>query len=588
MRLLFWVILSAIPTFLFSQTNRIIVDAHFDDWADIPVLITDTANDNDLSNVDFTELKVANDAEFIFFKIDIGTELNLQSFNKIALFLDADNNPNTGITAHGIGSEIIYDFGERDGTVRVGTNSFGINHDDIGLYSAPTVTGSIFEIAIRRNLIFNGTQLFQGNSVKIVFEDDVNTGDRLPNGSGGVEYTFSENNSDEFPPFSIEKQEENAFRVMTYNVLQDGLFEGGNQSRFQRIFQATNPQIIGFQEIYDHTSSQVAAKIESFLPSESGEQWYHKKVSPDIICVSRFPIVDDFVLDGSNGGQNNGAFLLDLGADFDSELLFIVAHTPCCENNFGRQQEIDNMMAFIRDSKSGDGDLQLQNETPIVIVGDMNIVGDRENYETMLTGDIGFNSSFGPDFTPDWDGSNFEDVEPTTTFTPLTFTWSNPFGSYSPGKLDVIIYSGSVMEKTNAYTLNTATLPQDTLNTYNLQSNDTPFASDHLPVIADFTLDKVVPTTEIFSKNEAAQIVKISPNPIFDNGKIEVLINKAESVKLTLWNAIGQQVATIFDGEKLKGTHLFEINVNDFPNGSYFIQLETETSKISQKIQIVK
>jgi endonuclease/exonuclease/phosphatase family metal-dependent hydrolase len=423
MRLLIFSIISIIPTLIFGQTDRIIVDAHFEDWADVPVLLDDSANDNNLSNVDFRELKVANDAEYIFFKIDISTELNLQSFNKIELFIDADNNPNTGITAHGIGSEIIYDFGERDGSVRVGTNTFTVYHDDIGLFSAPTVTGSVFEIAIRRDLIFNGQQLFSGNKISVVFEDDVNTGDRLPDASGGVEYTFTNENPAEFSPFSIEKQQDNAFRVMTYNVLQDAIFESNNQARYQRIFQATNPQIIGFQEIYDHSSAQVANKIEGFLPSGPGEQWYHKLINPDIICVSRFPIVDDFVLEGSNGGQNNGAFLLDLGEDFDSELLFVVAHTPCCDNSFGRQQEVDNMMAFIRDSKSGEGDLQLQNETPIVIVGDMNIVGDRENYETMLTGDIIFNSTYGPDFAPDWDGSDFEDVEPTTTFTPLTFTW---------------------------------------------------------------------------------------------------------------------------------------------------------------------
>jgi exonuclease III len=588
MRLLILSILFLFPVLIFGQTDRIIVDANFEDWADVPVLMNDSSNDNDLSNVDFTELKIANDAEFVFFKIDIGTELNLQSFNKIALFIDADNNPNTGITAHGIGSEIIYDFGERDGTIRVGTNTFTVFHDDIGLYSAPTVTGSVFEIAIRRDLIFNGQQLFSGDKMSIVFEDDVNTGDRLPNASGGVEYTFTNENFGDFPKFSIEKQEEQAIRVMSYNVLQDGLFESNNQSRFQRIFQATNPQIIGFQEIYDHTSAQVAARIESFLPSAAGEQWYHKLVNPDIICVSRFPIVDDFVLEGSNGGQNNGAFLLDLGEDFDSELLFLVAHTPCCDNDFGRQQEVDNMMAFIRDSKSGDGDLQLQNETPIIIVGDMNIVGDRENYETLLTGDIGFNSSYGPDFNPDWDGSDFEDAEPTTTFTPLTFTWSNPFGSFSPGKLDVIIYSGSVMEQTNAYSLYTAALSQDTLNAYNLQSNDTPFASDHLPLIADFTLNKIVSTVDVFDEVNGTHIVNVSPNPVLQDADIQIFIKEKEQVELTVWNTIGQQVLTVFNDEKEEGTHIFKMETNDLPTGTYIVQLKTETAVIAKKIQVVK
>lgn len=588
MRLLILSILSCLSVLGYGQANRIIVDAQYEDWANIPVLITDTANDNNLSSVDFGELKVANDSEYVFFKIDIGTELNLQSFNQITIFLDTDNDANTGITVHGIGAEIIYEFGDRDGTVRVGTNSFGVNHDDIGLYSAPTVTGNVFEIAIRRDLVFNGVQLFSSDKIKVVFEDDVNTGDRLPNASGGMEYNLTETNTDEFPPFHIEKLEDKAFRVMTYNVLQDGLFESNNQARYQRIFQATNPQIIGFQEIYDHSSAQVANKMEDFLPSGTGEQWYHKKISPDIICVSRFPIEDDFVLEGSNGGQNNGAFLIDLGAEFDSELLFIVAHTPCCDNNFGRQQEIDEMMAFIRDSRMGDTDLQLQNETPIIIVGDMNIVGDRENYETMLTGDIGFNSTYGPDFAPDWDGSAFEDTHPTTTFTPLTFTWDNPFGSYSPGKLDVIIYSGSVMEKKNAYTLYTAALPQDSLSAHNLQWSDTPFASDHLPIIADFTLGNVVSTEEVLTQNLSSRIVNVLPNPLVDNANIDIYLNRSEPIELAIWNTLGQEVLMVFEGVKSQGNHEFLLETDNLPTGNYFVRLKSGQTVISKKIHVVK
>ena len=116
---------------MYAQSERIIVDANFDDWSTVPVLYSDTENDNNLSNIDFGELKITNDDDYVYFLIDIGTEIKLQDNNKVALYLDTDNNASTGITAHGIGCEIIFDFGDRDGTVRVGTSTTSIEHADI-------------------------------------------------------------------------------------------------------------------------------------------------------------------------------------------------------------------------------------------------------------------------------------------------------------------------------------------------------------------------------------------------------------------------------------------------------------------------
>jgi len=577
---------SCLPFFLIAQNDRIIVDAFFDDWSDVPVLINDSANDNNLSNVDFGELKVTNDEDFIFFKIDVGTEIGLQDNNRIAIFLDTDNNANTGISAHGIGSEIIFDFGDRDGTVRVGTSTTSIEHDDISLFVAPSVTGNVFEIAISRDLTFFGQQLFSSNTVKIVFEDDVNTGDRLPNASGGVSYSFTSENELDFPEFSIAKTDAQTFRVLSYNVEQDGLFAGNNQSRMERIFQAIQPDIIGFQEIYDNSSSQTAARIEDWLPSGAGEQWYHKKFSPDIICVSRYPIIDQFIIPGSNGGQNNGAFLIDLDEDFNTDLLFIVAHTPCCDNDFGRQEEVDAMMAFIRDSQQGQGDLQLDFETPIVIVGDMNLVGDKENFETLITGDIGFNALYGPDFSPDWDGTDLEDAVPTTTFTPLTFTWQNNFGSFFPGRLDVVLFTGSVLSKTNAFSLFTPALPSDSLSLYGLFDTDTPFAADHFPLVVDFKPKNLVAVEDVFNEKEDLMQLAIRPNPVSNRTDIQFALNKRGQVEVSIFDGNGKLIESIFSGEKGIGEHILQWKKKDLAAGSYFLKLTTDNGEITKQLII--
>jgi hypothetical protein len=136
--------------------------------------------------------------------------------------------------------------------------------------------------------------------------------------------------------------------------------------------------------------------------------------------------------------------------------------------------------------------------------------------------------------------------------------------------------------------LYTAALPQDTLNAYNLQSNDTPFASDHLPLIADFTLNKIVSTVDVFDEVNGTHIVNVSPNPVLQDADIQVFIKGKEQVELTVWNTIGQQVLTVFNDEKEEGTHIFKMETNDLPTGTYIVQLKTETAVIAKKIQVVK
>ena len=91
--------------------------------------------------------------------------------------------------------------------------------------------------------------------------------------------------------------------------------------------------------------------------------------------------------------------------------MVIVAHPPCCSNDQGRQDEIDAFMAFLRESKDG-GEFDIAEDTPIVIVGDMNLVGLNQQVKTLLTGDIINEIEYGQDFLPDWDGTALEDVKP--------------------------------------------------------------------------------------------------------------------------------------------------------------------------------
>lgn len=566
-----------------SGQPSILIDDDFADWQNIPLTYADTDGDNGFSNIDFGKLWLYNDADYLFFNIEVGDQINLQEFNEIAVYIDTDNNETTGVSIHGIGADLQYTFGNRSGTVYVGNESQTVYHNNLGLVSSPTVTSEQFELAISRDLVFFGQDLFQGDTIQIVFKNNTGNWDILPDEIGGVTFTYVDEIIDALPEYSIAKPEPALLRFLSYNVLSDGLFDFARAPSMSRLIQAIMPDIIGFQEIYDHGSFEVANKIESILPTGPNAQWYHAKEGPDIIAISKYPITSSFAID------NNGAFLIDLGPDYETELLFIVAHLPCCGNNVDRQLEIDAIMAFVRDAKAGNGTLQLQENTPIIIVGDMNFVGYQQQLTTLLTGNIINENIYGTDFNPDWDESALRDSRPYTTGLPMNFTWFDEGSSFGPGRLDFIAYSGSVLELTNNYTLFTRTLPQDTLSEYNLLEHDAVIASDHLPVVSDFFLISITgventagqPAEDFFfQQNE--------PNPFSQITSIKYHLPKNSFVTLSVYTMVGKKVADLVNENQNAGTYSCDLNANGWVDGVYFVKITAGEFSATKKIMLLR
>ncbi len=98
---------------------------------------------------DFAELKVTNDNDFLFLRLSFyNSEHLLQDFNGIRLYIDSDNNSGTGIAIHGIGAELEWCFGCREGIYHSTEGPVTIRQNDLTLRSAPTITSQSFEIAI--------------------------------------------------------------------------------------------------------------------------------------------------------------------------------------------------------------------------------------------------------------------------------------------------------------------------------------------------------------------------------------------------------------------------------------------------------
>ncbi len=583
MKSLFSFLLLLFTSLLVAQSNRIFLDEDFSDWDNVPVAYTDAIGDGGSSGIDFDKIWISNDEDFLFLRFEVGKEINLQDLNSITLHMDTDNDASTGLGIDGIGAELNYSFGERIGTIVYPQNSLTIGHADIGLVSSPTVTSTQFELAIARDLSFFGEDLYKGNTVQIRFSMNGSSQDFVPNETGGIPYTFQDGPFDPLPSFVLDRPTETDWRLLSYNVSRDDFFENFLTDEYRRILQSIQPDIIGFQEIYDHSSQQTADRVEAFLPSANGEEWFHAKIDPDIILVSRFPILASA---GTNpDGDGNGAFLLDMESLNGQKLMLVVAHPPCCDNNEARQNEMDAMLGFIRDVKNGVGAFSISQDDPIVVAGDMNLVGFRRQQETLLTGDILAEFAYGEDFNPDWDGTAFEDAKPFSTNLPTTTTWYSENSDFSPGRLDYIAYTGSVLDLENTYALFTPALSAADLANNNLAANDAVFASDHLPMVADFSFKITVADQNL--ETSATPSLDFYPNPLSDQGVLSIQLAEKSEVLVELFDLQGKSVAWLFSGEMPAGKNVVAVDGEGLVAGLYLCRMTTDAGVLNQLLEVL-
>ncbi len=84
-------------------------------------------------------------------------------------------------------------------------------------------------------------------------------------------------------------------------------------------------------------------------------------------------------------------------------------------------------------------------------------------------------------------------------------------------------------------------------------------------------------------------ISRINPNPFTSTTHIEYTLPAKDRVSIRVFNSLGQEITTLFEGVKEAGTYNLEWNGIDknglrLSNGIYFMKLATSTAKATQKI----
>jgi len=469
-----------------AQPARIYVDGEGGDWDTVPVRHDDTGDGDGLG---IERLWVAHTDRHLFLRVEVSRALNLQEENDLSLYLDTDDNPETGTTAVGVGAEVVWSFGERTGTVD-GTE---VQHEALGFHSLPTVESDVFEFALDRSARPADDPLFTGDSLRVALSSD---GDRLPDDDGGLGYVLSDTSIPVDVP-SIDRPAASDVRILSQNSVNDfdagisAIFQAERRASYQRVFDAVGADVIAFQEIYEQSADTTEAVMEGEYGIDEGWSW--AKRGADLVLGSRFPIEDVHTIPGYEQNES-GAFLLDARSALGARLIVVVMHPPCCNfeaedgdpsRNAQRQQVVDGVAAFLRNVTRGDGPFDVATGTPIAVVGDMNFVGAAQQPRTLRTGDIVNTDRFGAPGAPDWDGSDLLDTNPRQTGAPLHTTWVDSTSAFPPGRLDYAFVTDSALDVVHEFILNTAALSAEERGVHGLRAADTGTTSDHLPVVVD-------------------------------------------------------------------------------------------------------
>ncbi|MFC2170991.1 T9SS type A sorting domain-containing protein, partial [Calditrichota bacterium] len=78
------------------------------------------------------------------------------------------------------------------------------------------------------------------------------------------------------------------------------------------------------------------------------------------------------------------------------------------------------------------------------------------------------------------------------------------------------------------------------------------------------------------------------PNPFNSATKISYGLPHSDHVSLQVYNTLGQQVSTLFEGYKQPGIHTVNLSAQNLPSGLYFLRLIGSDQVFTQKVMLIK
>lgn len=153
-----------------------------------------------------------------------------------------------------------------------------------------------------------------------------------------------------------------------------------------------------------------------------------------------------------------------------------------------------------------------------------------------------------------------------------------------PGQEGVDSNSGTIQDGTTLLirTGDGTSTPLAVTNQRNLLSGESSQTSE-----LTFESDAVTAAT-VSERPEEFDLKQSYPNPARSETTIEFSLTEESDVTLELYNALGQRVAILANGDRPPGVHEVSVDVAQFSSGTYFYRLRTDDNIASEQMVIVR
>ena len=421
------------------------IDGEFEDWKDVKICAYDPKGDAN-GAFDITKVYAASQDSILYLRFDVVSLLNLQNGPKaegtLLVIIDLPNNKQLILDTRGRRAFLNDNLKER------------IGWDRLKYIVGPTYAQSEFEIQID----LGGFNINRGDTISIQFDGS----DQL---SAPVAFTFSQ--PSEAPKRRSHRRDVGTdIRIVSFNTYFEGLSDPDREDAMGRLLNSVNGDIYCFQE--EWKTEGHGEILKRLMPLENENPWHIHKVHGNVIA-SKYPLK---ILPSKND-RYAAAYI----KSAENYLFIINAHLSAMGYTGSKEdrlriQQANDIIATIAEIHRGQHN---EDDAPgakpaIVIVGDFNLVGSRTPLDLIIDKKV-----YG---LKDWLIPNLigESV----------ITWrGGSRASFSPGKLDYIVYSAKTLVPKNGFILNSELLNQTERKQLKLDAADSKL-SDHLLITVDF------------------------------------------------------------------------------------------------------
>ncbi len=507
MKQLLTLILCAITLSQFScgnTTTPIIIDGSFNDWNAVADTVTDPIDDAAPDAfADFRSVRATADNEFVHLLVDFGRPVNIQRLTGTAIIaLDVDGNPNTGDEMHGLaGVDVTVTLTApnarrqnlRGMGIGVASTTFTptpeqahapsgmISPYDIGFTFGPTYQSDVVEFRMRRGseiphspILFANTRF---SAVVAAFDSDRAVLDT----AGPITVDLPPLVSPQPATALIVPRAPDALRVVSWNVEFSALLR--QPDHFVPVLRALKPDVLLLQELDQKTTS---AQLTAFLNEHLGDA---RTTWTALVgagggnlrsgVASRLPMTPAPNLHRLEYRDRPDRTIRHASAHItfhDRTILVTSLHLRCCGDAESYEEEVrlmevdvlgEALRASIADS-SADG---------LILGGDFNLVGGRAPLDNLAQ-------------QLDIDGSDLTTAQPMKLDGRSNATWADTEQAFVPGRLDYIQYSDASLRAERAFVFDAADIHPHAASDLGFHFDSTAKASDHLPVVVDFSWTK--------------------------------------------------------------------------------------------------